>query len=241
MTEGVFSQRVVAAGLSRWELGDLLGIHPHCLHRSTERIAGLPISLLLELARKLDMHPADLVPELDSVLANGRRIRSPAASGARDADALVVLTALAHTTGPLTVDDLATALDWSLHRVTAALGHTEDPPGLGGPVALRRTEPGTYTVTARLDQLTPDQLGRLGQAQLHRHPLTAEQAHVLLASLALSGDPQDYLDERDAHPAAERDLKRAGLLHTENGPHRPRVQPDVWFSLRYSNAPGEIG
>lgn len=53
----------------------------------------------------------------------------------------------------------------------------------------------------------------------------------------LSNEPGSYLDHRDAHLDAERDLKRAGLVHAENGPHQPRVGPDVRFSLRYCNAP----
>jgi hypothetical protein len=156
---------------------------------------------------------------------------------ARDSDAHLVLTALAYAIEPLSVEELATVLDWPLHRVTAALERAAEYPHLGGPVALRRTEPGTYTLTARLDQLTPDQLQRLGQAQLYRHPLTAEQAHLLLAALALSTEPDSYLDYREAHLDAERDLKRAGLVHAENGPHQPCVGPDVHFSLRYFTAP----
>jgi hypothetical protein len=67
-------------------------------------------------------------------------------------------------------------------QVTATL-NAQNHPRLAGPVALRRTQPDTYTVTARLDQLTGQQQ-RLGQAQRYRHPLTAEQAHMLLAALA---------------------------------------------------------
>jgi hypothetical protein len=40
------------------------------------------------------------------------------------------------------------------------------------PVALRRTGPGLYTVTARLDCLTPAQRDHLGEAQLARRPLS---------------------------------------------------------------------
>lgn len=68
MTVG-FGQRLRARGLSPWELGDLLSVHPHQLNQieaaglSTER----PIAVLLELARRLDLHPADLVADLDTV------------------------------------------------------------------------------------------------------------------------------------------------------------------------------
>ncbi len=62
-----------AAGLSVRELGDLLGIHPHYLHSATERFDSLPISVLIDLAHRLDMRPVDLVPALASVLGNKRR------------------------------------------------------------------------------------------------------------------------------------------------------------------------
>jgi hypothetical protein len=97
------------------------------------------------------------------VLANARRTPPPDAAEdgepdtdpAPDADTRLVLTALAYAVEPLTVDDLATVLDWPMHRVTTALDHAENHPEPSGPVALRRTEPDTYTVTARLDQLPP--------------------------------------------------------------------------------------
>jgi hypothetical protein len=72
---------------------------------------------------------------------------------------------------------------------------------------------------------------------VYRHPLTAEQAHLLLAALALSTEPDSYLDHRETHLDAEHDLKRAGLIHPENGPHQPSVGPDVHFSLRYFTRP----
>jgi hypothetical protein len=58
-------------------------------------------------------------------------------------DTAVVLTALAYAVEPLSADNLAAVLDWPLTRVSAALGHAENHPRLAGPVALRRTEPGT--------------------------------------------------------------------------------------------------
>lgn len=68
----VLHQRVRAAGLSLWELGDLLGVHPHYLHPTTEPLDSLPVAVLIDLARRIDMHPADLVPALDTVLHHPR-------------------------------------------------------------------------------------------------------------------------------------------------------------------------
>jgi hypothetical protein len=72
-------------------------------------------------------------------------------------DTLTVLAALVHAGAPLTADQLATALDWSPDRVTNALHDAEQHPDVTDPVALRRTEPGTYTIRARPDRLTPTQ------------------------------------------------------------------------------------
>ncbi len=162
-----FTQRLRASGLSPWELGDLLGIHPHQLaHINT---AGLstqrPIAVLIELSRQLDMHPADLIADLDGVLTNrrlpdNRRYGDDHGDDRRaeqldgEADTLVLLAALAHARTPLSVDDLARTLGWALERVEAALGHAHHHPGLAGPMTLRRVPPETFTLTPRLDVLT---------------------------------------------------------------------------------------
>ncbi|MDX6239949.1 MAG: hypothetical protein QOG10_4764 [Kribbellaceae bacterium] len=72
-------------------------------------------------------------------------------------DTLTVLAALVHAVAPLTADQLATALDWPPDRVTNALHDAEQHPDITDPVALRRTEPGIYTIEARPDRLTPTQ------------------------------------------------------------------------------------
>lgn len=64
-----------------------------------------------------------------------------------------------------------------------------------------------------------------------------QQAHLLLAALALNAEPERYREQREAHRAAERDLHRAGLLHATTDPERPHIVHDVRFSLRYFNAP----
>lgn len=259
----VFRQRARASGLSVWELGDLLGIHPHQIGSTGQRLEHLPCAVIIDLARRLDMHPADLVDGLDSVLANTRgSTTQPVATEdtmataagplphtvatanaddrsapTPDDDAAVVLTALAHAIEPLTIDELATALGWSLRRVAASLDHVQRHPHIGGPVTLRRTAPGTYTVTARLDRLTPAQRHHLGEVHRARHPLNPELADTLLAVLALRCAPEDYLTHRLGHLDAERELKRDGLIHAEHGPHRPEAHADVLYSLRYWNTP----
>jgi DNA-binding transcriptional regulator GbsR (MarR family) len=80
-------------------------------------------------------------------------------------DALTVLAALVHSAEPLTLHELATALDWPLDRVADALRTAEDHPETADPVALRRTPPGAYTVIARPDRLTTAQREALARAR----------------------------------------------------------------------------
>jgi len=72
-------------------------------------------------------------------------------------DALTVLAALAYATRPLTVDELATALDRPRKRVTDALDAIDRRPVIADPLALVSTEPDTYTITTRPDRLSPAQ------------------------------------------------------------------------------------
>ncbi|MEU8825153.1 helix-turn-helix domain-containing protein [Streptomyces sp. NPDC048636] len=72
-------------------------------------------------------------------------------------DVLAVLAALAHAGRPLTLDTLATALNWPRDRATAALNTLRHQPDLADPLALRAIAPATYTLTARPDRLSPEQ------------------------------------------------------------------------------------
>ncbi|MEU6718748.1 MarR family transcriptional regulator [Nonomuraea sp. NPDC046802] len=72
-------------------------------------------------------------------------------------DALTVLAALVHAGRPLTVDELAKALDWPRRRAADALDTVERRPAIADPLALRRGETGTYTITTRQDRLSPAQ------------------------------------------------------------------------------------
>lgn len=78
-------------------------------------------------------------------------------------DALTVLAALVHAGRPLTPGDLATALDWPRDRAAAALDAIRRQPAVADPLALHVVAPGTYTVTARADRLSPAQRRALGR------------------------------------------------------------------------------
>ncbi|MET9069436.1 hypothetical protein [Streptosporangium sandarakinum] len=103
------------------------------------------------------MHPADLAADLDSVLNNPRNPephmpRQQNGEVADDAQALP--GALAHAAIPLFIDDVATALQWDLQRVYAALDHARAHPELAGPYTIERIPPETCTLRPRLDLLS---------------------------------------------------------------------------------------
>jgi hypothetical protein len=236
VTGPTLPERLRDAGLSTWELGDLLGIHPHLVSGPDPPLLGRPVRVLIEIARRLDLHPADLGPELEPLLSHRRQDRSDADGGQdRQADALTVLTALATARAPLPADQLARALGWQLPRTTAAIAAAQHNPDLDGPLALRRFPPETWTVTPRLGSLTRAQRRALRDTA-GAAVLDDDQARVLLAALA-AGQTAAYADLRAERgwAAAEAALKETGLIYSINGPHRVHVSDDVKFSLRYSD------
>ena len=246
-----FQQRLHASALSRWELGDLLGVHPHLLpDHGPGSLGHLPARLIVEVARHLDMHPADLVTGLDTVLHHPRLHTRPEPADlddATDLDTLTVLNALATATAPLTTDQLADVLDWPLERVTIALVRASTNPETAGPLALRHVAANTYTVTPRLDLLTSDARGRLHETARWNQPLNAEQANVLLAALVLHDN--GYADQpgptygewREGHLDTERELRVSGVLYADHKPQAPKINPEVLYSLRCQESPHTDG
>jgi hypothetical protein len=238
MTSLTLRDRLRDAGMSTWELGDLLGIHPHLVSSSHgQPLTARPVHALIEIARQLDLHPADLVPELEPLLSRRRQARRDADGGQdRRADALAVLTALATARAPLSADQLTRALDWQLPRTAAAITAAQDNPDLSGPLALRRVPPETWTVTPRLDILTRAQRRALRDTT-GTAVLDDDQTRVLLAALAVGqkwqGGNYPGLRTRPGWAAAEAALKQAGLIYSSGGPDEVRVSDDVNFSLHY--------
>ncbi|WP_153054225.1 helix-turn-helix domain-containing protein [Planomonospora sphaerica] len=234
-----FTDRLRTAGLSLWELGDLLGIHPHEVHgHDRPYLNQRTVEVLIEIARRLDMHPADLVPDLESVLRN-RRIRRPESAPEPDPDddALAVAAALVAADIALSADALADVLDWPLARAQTALDHLQAHPHLAGPLALRRVPPHAYTLTARLDILTADQHRAAIDATRHHATLSEQEAIVVLSVLIGQGRLETALNDLDAatYQRIETTLKHAGILYSDTGPHRVYVHDDVFHSLRYRN------
>lgn len=58
-------RRLHNAGLSAWELADLLGVHESAI--TMDALPNQPLHIILELARRLDLHPADLTPYAEAV------------------------------------------------------------------------------------------------------------------------------------------------------------------------------
>jgi hypothetical protein len=110
--------------------------------------------------------------------------------------------------------------------------------GLGGPLALRRIPPETWTVTPRLDVLTQAQRRALRDTT-GVPTLEDDQARVLLGALAVGqkwqGGAYADLRARPGWAAAEAALKQAGLIYSISGPDEVHVSDDVRFSLRYSD------
>ncbi len=239
MTGLTLRERLRDAGLSAWELGDLLGIHPHLVRDPHPLLLDRPVQVLIEIARRLDIHPADLVPELEPLLTRRRQAPGDADGGQdRRADALTVLTVLATSRAPLSADQLARALGWQLPRAAAAIAGAQDNPDLGGPLALRRIPPETWTVTPRLDVLTQAQRRALRDLT-GATVLDDGQARILLAALAVGqkwqGGNYPGLRAQPGWAAAEAALKQAGLIYSDSGPGEVHVSDDVRFSLRYSD------
>jgi hypothetical protein len=96
-------------------------------------------------------------------------------------------------------------------------------PGPGGPLALRRIPPGTWTVTPRLDILTQAQRRAL------RHLTGAAILDDDLPASRLPGKSGTHADLR-AQPgwaAAETELQETGLSYSINGPDEVHVGDDV--------------
>ncbi|MFB0631305.1 hypothetical protein [Streptomyces sp. AB3(2024)] len=225
----VIKRRLLAAGMTGWQLADLLGVHEHQI--DLEELPDLPVRVLLELARRLDMHPADLMPGSEELfeLPRQRQVIDRRPAGA-DHDALTVLTALGYADGPLTADALAAALSWTRHRLDAALDHARAHPDAGGVLLLRHVPPEAYTVTPRLDVLAPHQVDALtGQKRPHasvRGPIQPAEAEVLLRVWVDGGiDPHDA-----AQRQALEDLDAAEMVIP--GGIIDRFHDNVLYSLR---------
>ncbi|MEU1127049.1 hypothetical protein ABZ371_26555 [Streptomyces sp. NPDC005899] len=195
--------------MSNWELADLLGVHEHDI--PLDHLPNQPLHVVLELARRLDLHPADLTPYAAEVynhpLHFDAQFPTDPAPGT-DTDAIALLNALAHAGRPLTADFLAESLGWNLDRVSDAVERSWTYPHLARPYALRRTAPAHFTLSPSLDVLTERQMNWFYPANhsepwrkprdahyppLQRDVLSDQDAAVLFQAFygAVSTDPEE--------------------------------------------------
>lgn len=96
-------------------------------------------------------------------------------------DAHALLSALAHATVPLLIDDIATALQRNLQRVYAALEHARVPE-LAGPYTIERIPLETYTLRPRRDLLSRAQQQPIHSAADYHQPLTEDDATLSVST-----------------------------------------------------------
>lgn len=236
------------AGMTAWELADLLGVHEHDI--SLDHLPNQPLHVVLELARRLDLHPSDLTPYAAEVYNHPRhfdaQFPTEPAPGT-DTDAVALLNALAHASRPLTADFLAESLGWDLDRVSDAIERAWAYPHLAGPYALRRAAPAHFALTPRLDVLTDRQMNWVHPAnhtEPWRHPrdshyqplqrdvLSSQDAAVLFQASYEGSVPTDP-EEPTAVTVAG--LLDAGLLvRADDG--TAVLADDVRYGLRLTDA-----
>ncbi|MER6257886.1 hypothetical protein ABT224_41880 [Streptomyces sp. NPDC001584] len=234
----VLKRRLLAAGMTAWQLADLLGVHEH--QTDLDELPDLPVHVLLELARRLDIHPADLLLGSDELFERPRyrEVADRRQAGA-DRDALTVITALAHTDSALTADTLAAALSWTRYRLDTALDHARIHPDTGGALVLRRVPPDAYTVTPRLDVLRPDQVdaldGRKNPRPSVRGCIQPVEAEALLRVWVDGGiDPHDAAQRQALEDLAAADMVTRGDIVDQ-------LHDNVAYSLRMLSEPPPEG
>ncbi|MFC5724126.1 hypothetical protein ACFP1Z_28555 [Streptomyces gamaensis] len=232
--------------MTSWELADLLGVHENDIR--LDALPNQPLHVVLELARHLDLHPADLTPFAEEVycLPRHHHVQQPP-DPSTDADATAVLNALAHAGRPLNVDYLAECLHWDIDRTIEALDHAWAQPSLGGPYALRRVAPAHFTLGPRTDVLTDDQMNALHPGNhsetwrnpdgTHRRPLQRDVLSDIDAAVLYQAwhDGSVTFGEDAAWAHAVAGLVDAGyLIATADG--QAVFADDVQYSLRAIDA-----
>ncbi|MFE3450931.1 hypothetical protein ACFXJ8_18570 [Nonomuraea sp. NPDC059194] len=139
--------------------------------------------------------------------------------------------ALAYASYPLTIGQLARALDWPGPRTHQALQTLNHNPAIAGPMALRRVPPGSYTLTPRLDHLSRQQHTQITTLRPRFSMFARSQAAALHTVIS-----HDHQHDHAAHPlrdAAIERLREAGLIHGDFDRGEPlHASDDVLYSLR---------
>ncbi|WP_327135414.1 hypothetical protein OG311_37455 [Streptomyces sp. NBC_01343] len=214
--------------MTGWQLADLLGVHEHQI--DLEELPELPVRVLLELARRLDMNPADLMPGADELFERPRQRQVVDRRPARaNHDALTVITALAYAYGRRTTDALAAAV---LEPSPPRRGPRppSDPPQCRRPARLASHPARRVHRHPAPRLLAPHQVDALaGRTNAHpaaRGPIQPAEAEVLLRVWVDGG-----IDTTDAaQRQALEDLAAAEMV--TRGDIIDRFHDNVLYSLR---------
>ncbi|WP_150236376.1 hypothetical protein [Nocardiopsis quinghaiensis] len=232
----LITERLRIGGITSWEIADLLGVHPHQLERDDldrrrtsdeDRLRALPVAALVQLCQRLDLHPGDLLGELDELCSSRRRAPGGAKGeppGDAVQDARTMVAALLHAGVPLSVEEAAGALGWDFPRARAAVEHLQAHTDLADPYALRRVGAETYTLTSRTDLLTPGQRAALDSVVVAVGG-TLPQTHVRALEALLAGSSLNGHDD-----ATIADLIKLGLV-TGSVEEGLALGPEVLYSL----------
>ena len=254
----VIRDRLHATGMSSWELADLLGVHEHEI--DLEELPDQPLRVVYELARRLDIHPADLIhgtaelfarpsvrsrnmqaeppAQFPDELLDRLGVQRPAPQPAGDGhdDALTVATALAHADRPLTADELGEVLHWDYDRTVETLDILRERPHSASPLMLRCMPPEHFTVTARLDVLPASAVNALvADHQLsdeRKLRLRRQREPLTVEETAVLGAViKQRQIKGDSAKIALNALVTAGLVHHDPATGKHTAEADVLYSL----------
>lgn len=230
---GQVAARMLASPVSHYQLAELLGVHVSDLDDAV--VPRLPVSVLIELCRQAELHPADLVPELEPTLTLPRLPAgddTPPENEDVHRDAHVILAALSTARGPLSPGTIADVLGWSLERAHDALDLIANEPDLPAPLALHRTPRGTYQLAPRPDLLGPEQRERINTAaDLDAYDFPDSHLELLVAAIVY-GRTERYASIKVDNWHAHKELTELGLLLPVAGEHdQVEVHPDIAYSL----------
>lgn len=247
----VVLRRAEALGLDDRDLLAHVGLSRADLEHGLPACA-VTLHLLGRLADLLDLEVTDLVTTMPPAAGPRRRTRQSGPTKDRWGDAATLLAVLL-TIGPLSPDELSTALGWPHRRLTAATYDlTVDL--ADQPLALVEDDQtdGTLTITVQPTVIRAELRERLEATRLARDPLDPTEAQSLLRLVHGIGDPDDAREHRtddwkrltpDRRRGVHTSLARRGLA--EPAPPRgpvtpPAPHPDVLFALDLAAEPAPV-
>lgn len=207
--------------LSQRNVADLIGANTAMVSRLElgEELRDFTLHQLLTLAQALQLAPGDMFsPDATA----------PAPTRAASSDDVKVEALLGESTRRASASELATALEWDLKRVRAALHAVQDRlRGTGQELSDSGT--GRWSLRPRKDVISSAERQRLAGAQSSDRGMTISEARVLQDVM---NDKGDHVWERtlsNPQRAALSGLIKLGLV--TKGDHGVALTDDAQFSL----------